>query len=254
MTGAPCLIAEAAERVGAGLVIVAVPASVMPAVQAHMTEAVFLPLPETDVGTVDEDAIGPVMTALERAHALAVGPGLSQHEETAAFVRSLVRTSPVPVIVDADGLNAFAGRAKEITDRTADAVLTPHQGEFERLTGMGAREVDIDRVEAVKGLAEDSGAVTLLKGPRTLVATPRGTVRINLTGSSVLATAGSGDVLTGVIGGLVARGLDPVDAAWAGAYLHGEAGRLAGRSLGEGTRAGDIAARLPDAIAEVSRR
>ncbi|HEY6567171.1 MAG TPA: NAD(P)H-hydrate dehydratase [Actinomycetota bacterium] len=254
MTGAPCLIAEAAERMGAGLVIVAVPASIMPAVQAHMTEAVFLPLPETDAGTVADDAIGPVLAALERAHALAVGPGLTQHEETATFVRNLVPASPVPVVLDADGLNAFTGRSREIADRKAEAVLTPHQGEFERLTGIGARAIDMDRIEAVKGLAADSDAVTLLKGPRTLVATPQGTVRINLTGSSVLATAGSGDVLTGVIGGLLARGLEPVDAAWAGAYLHGEAGRLAGRTLGEGTRAGDIAVRLPEAIAQVSDR
>lgn len=254
MTGAPSLIAEAAGRMGAGLVIVAVPASVVPAVQARMTEAVFLPLPETDQGTVAEAAIEPVLAASARVHALAVGPGLSQDEETAGFVRTLLRESPVPVVLDADGLNAFTSRAGEIADRKADAVLTPHQGEFARLTGMGSREVALDRVGAVQRLAADSGAVALLKGPRTLVATPRGQVRINLTGSPVLATAGSGDVLTGVIGALLARGLDPFDAAWVGAYLHGDAGRLAGSTLGEGTLAGDVVGHLPDAVQQVSAR
>ena len=254
MTGAPSLIAEAAARMGAGLVVVASPGSCLPVVQAHMAEAVFVPLPETDRGTVAEGAIEPVLDSLERAHALAVGPGLTQDAETASFVRALVRESPVPVVLDADGLNAFAGRAQEVADRKADAVLTPHQGEFERLTGLDAREVDRDRIGAAQRLAAESAAVTLLKGPRTVVAAPLGQVRINLTGSPVLATAGSGDVLTGVIGGLLARGLEPVDAASGGAHLHGEAGRLAGRTLGEGALAGDIVARLPDAIGEVEDR
>jgi hydroxyethylthiazole kinase-like uncharacterized protein yjeF len=253
MTGAPSLIAEAAGRVGAGLVVVAVPASILPAVQAHMVEAVFVPLPETDRGTVAQGALEPVLAALERAHALAVGPGLTRDEETAGFVRALIRASPVPVVLDADGLSAFASRANEIADRKTDAVLTPHQGEFERLTALGAHEVDRDRIGAVQRLAADSGAVTLLKGPRTLVATPQGQVRINLTGSPVLATAGSGDVLTGVVGGLLARGLEPFDAASVGAFLHGDAGRLAGQTLGEGTMASDVAACLPEAI-EVSDR
>jgi ADP-dependent NAD(P)H-hydrate dehydratase / NAD(P)H-hydrate epimerase len=254
MTGAPSLIAAAAGRVGAGLVVLAVPASVVTVVQTHTTEAVFLPLPETDQGTVAEEALGPLLAALDRADALALGPGLTQLAETAAFVRSLLRESPVPVVLDADGLNAFTSRAREIADRKADAILTPHQGEFERLTGLGSRELAHDQIGAVKGLALDSGAVALLKGPRTLVATPPGQVRINLTGSPVLATAGSGDVLTGVIAGLLARGLEPADAASVGAYLHGEAGRLAGRRLGEGTLAGDIAFHLSKAIGRVTDR
>jgi NAD(P)H-hydrate epimerase len=248
MTGAPALIADAAGRMGAGLVVVGVPRSILPVVQALTAEAVFLALPETDEGTVAEDALEPIMAALERAHALALGPGLTQQAQTAALVQMLVREAPVPVVLDADGLNAFAGRAADITDRKADAVLTPHQGEFGRLTGMDGRALDLDRIGAVRALAADTGSVVLLKGPRTLVATPDGAVRINLTGGPMLATAGSGDVLTGVVGGLLARGVEPADAAIAAAYLHGEAGWLAGRDLGEGTLATDLVTRLPTAV------
>ena len=160
---------------------------------------------------------------------------------------------PVPFALDADGLNAFAGRAELLADRKADAVLTPHVGEFGRLAEVSAHELAEDRLRHVRELAAKTGAVVLLKGSRTVVDDPDGTVQINPTGGPVLATAGSGDVLTGVIGALLARGLDPIDAASAGAYVHGLAGILVGRHLGEGTLASDVVAGLPEAIATVSR-
>lgn len=249
MPGAPSLVASAAQRIGAGLAVVAVPRSAMAAVQAHDVEAVFVPLPETDGGAIAETALAPIHAALEGADALALGPGLSRHPETVALIRSLVRESPVPTVLDADGISAFAGRPADLADRKADLILTPHRGEFLRLTGMDASALDRTRIEAVRTLASDAGAVTLLKGSRTLVSTPDGQVRINLTGGPVLATAGSGDILTGVVSGLLARGLEPADAASCGAYLHGEAGRLAGEDLGEGTLASDVAATLPAAVA-----
>jgi hydroxyethylthiazole kinase-like uncharacterized protein yjeF len=248
MTGAARLVATAAGRIGAGLIQVAVPEGILPIVQAGLVETTFLSLPETPVGTVAVSALGPLLERLERADALAIGPGLSMDEETADLVRRLVRDCPVPLILDADGLNAFAGRAAEIADRKSDAILTPHVGEFVRLSGVSARELTEDRLAHVRDLAERTDAVTLLKGSRTLVTTPDGVVRVNPTGGPVLATAGSGDVLTGVVGGLVARGLDPADAAFAGAYIHGLAGILAGRSSGEGTLAGDIVQHVPEAV------
>jgi hydroxyethylthiazole kinase-like uncharacterized protein yjeF len=136
-------------------------------------------------------------------------------------------------------------------DRKSDAVLTPHVGEFVRLSGISARELAGDRLTHARALAERTGAVALLKGSRTLVATPEGVVRINPTGGPVLATAGSGDVLTGIIGGLLARGLTSVDAASAGAYVHGLAGIAAGRSTGEGTLASDVARHVPEAVDRV---
>jgi ADP-dependent NAD(P)H-hydrate dehydratase / NAD(P)H-hydrate epimerase len=253
MTGAAGLIASAAGRIGAGLVIVAPPQGVLNVVQSSIVEATFVPLPETPEGTVSADALDPVLGALERAHALAIGPGLTAHRETAGFVRELVRRCPVPMVIDADGLNAFAGRAGDLLDRASEAVLTPHAGEFGRLSGITAREIESDRLGHVRRLAAVTGAVTLLKGSRTLIAEPGGRVRVNATGSPVLATAGTGDVLTGMIGGLLARGLDPADAAAAGAYLHGLAGLIAGARDGEGTLAGALVERIPQAVDQVVR-
>lgn len=251
MTGAARLIAEAAGRIGAGLIQVAVPTSILPVVQGGLVESTFLALPETPAGTVAVSALETLLDHLEGADALAIGPGLSTDEETAELVRRLVHDCPVPLVLDADGLNAFAGRAADLADRKSDAVLTPHVGEFARLSGVSARRLADDRLGHTRALAATAGAVTLLKGSRTLVVTPDGLVRINPTGGPVLATAGSGDVLTGIVGGLLARGTDPVDAACAGAYVHGLAGILAGRSLGEGTLASDIALHVPEAVIRV---
>lgn len=254
MTGAVALIARAAMRLGTGLVTVAVPQGILPVVQATLEEATFLPLPETSEGTVASSALDAVLQRLGEAHALALGPGLTTHKETAEFVRELIRSCPVPLVADADALNAFTDRAADLADRKSDAVLTPHAGEFARLTGTSAREQASDRLASVRALAKVTGAVTLLKGSRTLIAEPGGVVRVNPTGSSVLATAGSGDVLTGAIGGLLARGVAPADAAASAAYLHGLAGILSGARHGEGTVAGDLVELLPEALAKVGPR
>ena len=250
MPGAARLVAETAFRTGAGYVIVASPASALQAVSAGLPEAVTLPLPETEEGSIADGALD---TVLERAgagiHALAVGPGLGTGRSTQAFIRSLVREAPVPLVLDADGLNAFIGRADAIADRKTDAVLTPHLGEAARLGIEG-----VDRLQAARSLAARCDAVALVKGPRSVIAEPGGAARINPTGTPVLATAGTGDVLTGAIAGLLARGLSAFDAAWTGAYIHGLAGLAAGRDLGEGAVAGDVAARLPDAISAARRQ
>jgi NAD(P)H-hydrate epimerase len=251
-TGAVCLAAEAAYRAGAGLVAVAVPEGILPVVQAHLTEPTYIPLPQTADGTIAH-AAGAVLTEhLERAHAVALGPGVTTNDQTASFVRTLARTCPVPFVLDADGLNAFAGRAGELAERRSEAILTPHAGEFARLAGSTARDVEADRVGAVRKLAAEVQATVLLKGSRTLIGTPDGEVRINPTGGPVLATGGTGDVLTGAIAGLLARGLRPLDAATAAAWVHGVAGTLAGIEHGEGTTAGDVLAHLASAIGRAS--
>lgn len=253
MTGAAALVASAAGRMGAGLVTIAAPESIVPVIQAHLAEAIFLPLPETPGGSVASHALEPVLDALVRADALVVGPGMSTQVQTAGFVRDLVAGSPVPLVLDADGLTAFAGFPGELSERKSAAVLTPHAGEFARLLEISVGELDRDRLGYARRLAVEADAVTLLKGSRSIIAEPGGTVRINPTGSAVLATAGTGDVLAGVIGALLARGAAAADAAAAGAYLHGLAGLLAGRLTGEGTIASDVAAALPDAVARVRR-
>ena len=251
MTGAPRLIAEAAGRIGAGLIVVAVPTEILPIVQSGLTETVFVGLPYTADGTVAAAGVEQLLERLADADALAIGPGMTTHPETAGAVRAMVARSPVPVVLDADGLNAYAGDASALATRGSEAVLTPHVGEFGRLTGVKPRDLDADRIGHLRRLAADARAVGLLKGSRTLIADPNGHVRLNVTGSPVLATAGSGDVLTGTIGGLLARGLAAFDAAAAGAYLHGLAGTIAGRTRGEGTLAGDVATALPAAVSWV---
>jgi ADP-dependent NAD(P)H-hydrate dehydratase / NAD(P)H-hydrate epimerase len=245
------LIALAAGRMGAGLVTVAAPQGGISQIQAGLTEPTFLPLPETAEGTVASEAVAPLLGRLEAADALAIGPGLTTNESTVAFVRDTVRRSPVPLVLDADGLNAFSGDAVAFQDGEADAVLTPHVGEFARITGVKPRDLDADRPANVRALAEQAGAVTLLKGSRTVIAQPGGQLLVNVTGSPILATAGTGDVLTGMIGGLLARGVAPLESAAAAAYLHGLAGQFAGRDLGEGALAGDVLERVPEAVAHV---
>jgi ADP-dependent NAD(P)H-hydrate dehydratase / NAD(P)H-hydrate epimerase len=247
MTGAPRLVAESAYRAGAGLVTVAVPQGILAVVQAGMAEATFLPLPEGPEGSIAPDAWDAVAERLEGFDAVAVGPGLSTDGRTPELVRRLVGESPVPVVVDADALNAFAGAAGDLADRASDVVLTPHTGEFGRLFGIPAREVLEDRVGLVRKAAQETRAVVLLKGPRSLVALPGGEVRINPTGSVALSTGGTGDVLTGAVGAFLARGLPAADAATVGAYLQGRAGELAGQKLGEGATALDVAGALPEA-------
>jgi NAD(P)H-hydrate epimerase len=247
MTGAPRLMAEAAARIGAGLVQVAAPASALPAIQPQVTESIFLPLEETARGTIATGAVGSILEAMERAHAVALGPGLTTDPDTTEAVRRIVAESPVPLVVDADGLNAFEGDAVGLARRQATAVITPHAGEFTRLMGVKQEDLARDRIGHTRGLAGATGAVALLKGTRTVIAAPDGRARINVTGSPGLATAGSGDVLTGMVGGLLACGVPPMDAAASAAYLHGLTGMLAGR----GAVAGDLAGLIAAAIAQV---
>ena len=250
MTGAVSLSAAAAYRGGAGLVTVAVPEGILHVVQGLLRETTFVPLPETPDGAVAASIV-PLEQSLEAADAVAVGPGLTTNEETAAFVRTLVRSCPAPVVLDADGLNAFVGHVPELADRRSPAVLTPHAGEFARLAGISARDVAADRIGNARKLAAETNAVVLLKGTRTVIASPEGSVLINPTGGPFLATGGTGDVLTGVIAALVARGTEPFVAAGAAAYVHGLAGRLATDDLGDGTTAGDVLERVPRAALEV---
>jgi len=249
MTGAPALAARAAYRTGAGLVTVAVPESVLPVVQAAVPEATFLPLPETADGTVAAAAFDVLWELFGSVGAVAIGPGLTTQAETAEFVRRVVAAAPRGLVVDADGLNALAAEPAVLDDRgSADIVLTPHAGEYSRLAG---RPAGPDRIAAARAMAEQTDCVVLLKGSRSVIAEPGGEVRINPTGSSALATGGTGDVLTGAIAALMARGLSGFDATSAAAYLHGLAGLTAARGRGEGLTALDVAEALPMAAQEV---
>jgi hydroxyethylthiazole kinase-like uncharacterized protein yjeF len=251
MTGAVALAGRAAYRAGAGLVAIAVPERILSVVEGAVREAVFVDLPETDAGSIanGSDRLDEVFG---QADALAIGPGMTTDPATSEWIRGVVRSSEFPVVLDADGLNAFAGRADELSDRKADLVLTPHGGEFARLAGVSATDLQADRIRHLRELAARASATVLLKGSRTLIATPDGLVRINPTGGPALATGGTGDVLTGMIAGLVARGLEVADAATAAAFVHGIAGKLAAEDLGDGATAGDVLERVPVAMREVA--
>ena len=251
MTGAAVLTAMAAYRAGAGLVTLAAPPAVVEVAQRHLVEAVHLPLPQTEDGTVAEAGWEAVAERLGSVHAAAIGPGLTTNASTVAFVRRFVAGAPVPFVLDADGLNAFAASPEGLARRRAPAVLTPHAGEFARLAGGTAAEAEADRAAAARRAAAAFDCALLLKGPATVVAEPSGRAFVNPTGGPSLATGGTGDVLTGTVAAFLARGLEPGPAAAAAAFVQGLAGDLAGEELGEGTTASDVAARLPAALAAV---
>jgi hydroxyethylthiazole kinase-like uncharacterized protein yjeF len=244
MTGAAILCASGAARAGAGLVTLAVPEGILRVVQGALTEAVFLPLPETRDGTLAPEAAGALLERLASVRAVALGPGLTTNPDTGDLVRRLVAESPAPVVLDADGLNAFSGNAAALADRLSPAVLTPHAGEFGRLRGISAEEVEEDRVGHTRKAAAELRCVVLLKGPRTIVASADGRATVNPTGGPYLATGGTGDVLTGAIAALLSRGMAPADAAMAGAFVHGEAGRRAAMERGDGTTSADLPVHL----------
>jgi NAD(P)H-hydrate epimerase len=211
-------------------------------------------LPAGPSGEVGREAVEPLLAAARGKDVLALGPGLGRGEETAAAIREVVRRSPLPAVIDADGIVAFAARAGELAGRAAATVLTPHPGEMGSLLGLSASEVEADRLAAARRAAAESGAVVVLKGHLSLVASPGGPVRVNPTGNPGMATGGSGDVLTGMIAGLLAQGFEADAAAAAGVYLHGLAGDRAAERLGEtALAAGDLIAALPEAHRAVER-
>jgi NAD(P)H-hydrate epimerase len=242
MTGAPLLVSHAAMRTGAGMIWCGVP-GVDAAARASGSEIVAKALPATDEGALT--GLGAVAEAIDRFRAVVVGPGLGGATETRAAVRAMLATIAVPVVLDADGLNAFEGDAAALASRTAPTILTPHEGEYRRLAGV---PVGDDRVGAARRLATATGAIVLLKGPGTVVAAPDGRAAVNPHDGAWLATAGSGDALSGIIGGLLARGLEPFEAATAGAFLHASAADQAGHT---GLVAGDLVAALPRTLSSL---
>ncbi len=254
MTGAAALASLAALRAGAGMATLGVPASLNPVMEMKLTEVMTLPLPEAD-GALTAAAAEPALAAAERADAVALGPGIGTRESTRDLVGILLRDLGVPLVLDADGLNCAAEKRQILAEREAPLIITPHPAELSRLTGRSTPEILEDRLGAVKEAAQRFGCPVVLKGAHSLVADPAGRVRINLTGTSGMATAGSGDVLTGCLAALLAQGLAPFEAALCGVHLHGSAGELAAVTVGEiGMLAGDIAASLPMARSRTALR
>jgi NAD(P)H-hydrate epimerase len=193
-----------------------------------------------------------IVELLSRMEAVALGPGVGLDPETQAAVQTLVRDVARPMVVDADALTALAGRLRLCREARAPRLLTPHPGEAARLLGCGIVDVQTDRIGSARRLAVESGALIALKGARTVVASPDGRVTVNPTGNPGMATGGTGDVLTGIAGGLLAQGVAPAAVLSAAAYLHGLAGDLVAEARGEaGLLAGDVADAIPAAIRRI---
>jgi NAD(P)H-hydrate epimerase len=242
------MAALAAMRAGAGYVTVASAASLAPTFGVRLLEAMFVGLPEDD-GALAPGALQPALSALGRADAVVLGPGLGRSEGAQGLVRELVGRIDVPLLIDADGLNALAGHLDVLRHRRWPTVLTPHAGELARLLETESAAIERARLEHVRTAAERSKALVVLKGDDTLVAAPSGRVAISPGGAPALATAGTGDVLAGIAGAMLAKGMAPAHAACAAVYVHVLAGRLAAAPHGpDAVIASDVIAALPAAL------
>jgi ADP-dependent NAD(P)H-hydrate dehydratase / NAD(P)H-hydrate epimerase len=250
LMGAPAMAALACTRAGAGYVTACIPRSQAEILDVQLMEVMTRGLPD-EQGSLSAEGVTAGLEALAHAGVLALGPGLGRERGAAALARELALRAPTAMVLDADGLNAHAGHLAELARRTAPTVLTPHAGELARLLGVDSEDVRRARLAHARVAAEQSGAVVVLKGDDTLIAEPGGRVAVSRGDSPGLATAGTGDVLTGVISALLAQKLDPFGAAACGVQLHAEAGRLASHRQGaaEGVIATDVIAALPAARA-----
>ena len=249
LTGAVAMTCDAAMRAGAGWVRAGVPGSLNAILEQKLTEVMTIALPDRD-GALLRDAATELLAAAERADAVVLGPGLGRADQSFELAQAIIGELDRPLLVDADGLNALAAAGLEaVARRTAPTVLTPHAGELARLLGTESAQVSARRLQSVRDAAARARSVVVLKGDDTLVAEGSARLAVNAGGSAALATAGTGDVLSGVIAAFMAKGVDPFTAASAGVYAHSQAGWLAAAEQGaESVIATDVIAALPGAL------
>jgi NAD(P)H-hydrate epimerase len=251
--GAACLSAISALRTGCGIVYLAAPESIRVVVQAAYPEIIFISLPETDSGSIAAGALDLIFDEV-KFDAAAIGPGLTGEKETAVFVRAFVSRCKVPMLIDADGINAYEGHYEELKtlSKGRKIILSPHTGELRRLTGIDVPAAPGERCDALRKFVIGTGITLVHKGAPTLIAHAGGRIDVNVHGHPGLATAGSGDVLTGAIAGMLAQGAEPDEAARAGVYIHSRAAEIAAELTGErGMIAGDCSESLPMASREL---
>ncbi len=252
--GAAVMAARSALRSGAGLVSVAVPNGLVPILQSSVAEAMCIPSVESIEGTLGIGSEEELLKAAGSMTACAIGPGLSTHFETAQVVRNLVQRMTVPLVIDADGLNAFAGRPEIFLRAKAPVIITPHPGEMGRLLAISSTDVQKDRIGMASKFAAKYKVIVVLKGVGTVIAAPNGRIFVNSSGNPGMATGGTGDALTGMIGGFLAQRQPSEEAACLGVYLHGRAGDLAAQEKGESSLiAGDLIDKIPEALKDPGR-
>jgi NAD(P)H-hydrate epimerase len=245
-TGAAAMACEAALRMGAGLVTLAIPKSLNSIMEVKLTEVMTEPLPETPKQTLSLRAFNAILRLCENKRAVILGPGIGTYKETQSLVLKLIKTLDLPIILDADGLTSLAAQPKTLLATKRPLILTPHPGEMARLIRCTAKEVQEDRIGVSRNFSQSHHVYLILKGHRTLIATPKGEVFINPTGNPGLASGGTGDVLTGMIGGLICQGFDILPSLQISVYLHGLAGDGVAQELGEKSLvATDIIKKIP---------
>lgn len=252
-SGAAAMAAMSALRVGAGLSTVATPRSVLSTVAGFHSELMTEPLEETEAGSISLRAFAHIEELARNKTVLAIGPGVSRNPETGECIRGAIKKLRTPIVLDADGLNAFEGHAGELNGRGRALVITPHPGEMARLAGCSIADVQGDRIKIARTFARDHELIVVLKGHRTLVAKPSGEIWVNTTGNPGMATGGTGDILTGMVAGMIAQHPSNVfEAVLAAVHLHGVAGDVARESMGEqGMVATDLIHALPEAFRNV---
>ena len=249
LTGAPSMASESAMRAGAGYVTALVPASLNLVFETRLLEVMSVPLPDADGSLLAAAARNGARRAPGGRDALVLGPGLGREPEAQGLARNVAAAAELPLLLDADGLNAHAGKLASLARRSAPTVLTPHAGELARLLESDSAAIGAKRLDSARRAADLSGAIVVLKGDDTLVADPSGRVGVSRGGAPALATAGTGDVLSGVIGAYLAKGMEPFAAACAGVLVHATAGRVCASEIGaEGVIASDVIAALPRAL------
>lgn len=248
-TGAAYMTGESALRVGAGLVTVATPVSLNPILEIKLTEVMTEPLAETSQHTVSIKALERVLELAQGKDAIAIGPGLSQNDETKKFVRELVAQTQLPLIIDADGINAFSSCPQALKTKEKTLIITPHPGEMARLIGAATADVQSNRLEVCRRFAMEHNIYVVLKGYRTVISSPAGELFINSSGNPGMASGGTGDILTGMLAGFLVQKMTPIDALILGVYLHGLAGDIAAQELGVSSLAAtDLLNYLPDSF------
>lgn len=233
MAGAAIMAGKAALRCGIGLLKIAVPKSIYPVCATNILESVYYPLEETSNGVISSKSTDFLLEMCEKSSAVVIGCGLSVCDDTKNLVQSVITNCEKPLVIDADALNCICNKPEILTNLKAPAIITPHPGEMARLLHSTPKTVNSSRENTAIDFAKKFGVVTVLKGAGTIIASPDGEVYINHTGNSGMATGGSGDVLSGIIGSLLAQGAAPINAAAAGVFLHGTIGDLAAEKLGK---------------------
>lgn len=233
MAGAAIMAGKAALRCGIGLLKIAVPKSIYPVCATNILESVYYPLEETSNGVISSKNTDFLLEMCEKSSTVLIGCGLSVCDDTKNLVQSVITNCEKPLVIDADALNCICNKPEILKNLKAPAIITPHPGEMARLLHSTPKTVNSNRENTAIDFAKKFGVVTVLKGAGTIIASPDGEVYINHTGNSGMATGGSGDVLSGIIGSLLAQGASPINAAAAGVFLHGTIGDLAAEKLGK---------------------